>query len=190
MDVFIDLKQRLIALDWGDSNVMTYAREIFLDYKADQTKPFEQFPVKKNETYSRYEICTVAEKFNLVLNVWKPNSSNPVHDHSGAKYLFKVLKGSLTDEHYEFDHHKPIGQRLEKKSAVTLGLNGVYPGVDFTGYHKIFNQSATEEAISLNLYRPPLWKCSVIDSITEEPRPQLMAFANSNYEANANTLAQ
>ncbi len=93
-------------------------------------------------------------EFNLLVLVWPPKSSSPIHDHSNAKCFVKILSGSLTEIRYADDG-------IEKTSVAALPVNGVSFIEDAMGLHEMRNESEDKFAVSLHVYCPKFKSCNV-----------------------------
>lgn len=84
----------------------------------------------------------------LVLIIWNPNSTTPVHFHPHYGCLFRVVQGTLHTETY-FDDDNSSVYKVDKTHVMREG------DVDYTrgqhGIHRVFNPTNTI-SISLHLY--------------------------------------
>ncbi|KAL6241466.1 hypothetical protein RBB50_011730 [Rhinocladiella similis] len=116
-----------------------------------------------SRNYTRNLVDEGNGKSNLLLLVWNPRKSSPIHDHADAHCVMKILKGNLTETLYSV----PPGQSDSDSSSSGASTpphivketlyheNQVTYISDKIGVHKISNPSLTEVAISLHLYTPP-----------------------------------
>lgn len=106
-----------------------------------------------NMPYTRNLVDEGNGKANLLVLVWTPGKSSPIHDHGNAHCLMKILHGNLTETRYDFpdgDKEKPMeikSQRVHKKNAVAYMA-------DELGLHRMSNHGS-DFAVSLHLYTPP-----------------------------------
>lgn len=131
-----------------------------------------------SRAYTRNLVDECNGNANLLVLVWNPGKASPVHCHSNAHCLMKILSGSLQETLYEW----PAGARpmtprpatkddlVRKRTAHTdvddseqmkttrvtmLHRDDVTYISDAIGLHRISNPSESELAISLHLYTPP-----------------------------------
>ncbi|KAI0100564.1 RmlC-like cupin domain-containing protein [Nemania sp. FL0031] len=106
-----------------------------------------------NMPYTRNLVDEGNGKANLLVLVWTPGKSSPIHDHGNAHCLMKILHGNLTETRYDF----PDGDKeksMEMKSERVHGENAVAYMADELGLHRMSNHGS-DYAVSLHLYTPP-----------------------------------
>ncbi|KAK0112455.1 hypothetical protein ONS96_001694 [Cadophora gregata f. sp. sojae] len=107
--------------------------------------------------YTRNLVDEGNGKSNLLILVWTPGKGSPIHNHSNAHCLMKILRGELTETRYEFPKH---GSETEEEQSMkmiaerTYAENHVAYMSDDLGVHKVWNKSENL-AVSLHLYTPP-----------------------------------
>ncbi|KAJ8127090.1 hypothetical protein O1611_g6550 [Lasiodiplodia mahajangana] len=107
----------------------------------------------ENMPYTRNLVDEGNGKANLLVLVWTPGKSSPIHDHGNAHCLMKILHGNLTETRYDFpdgDKEKPMeikSERVHKENAVAYMA-------DELGLHRMSNHGS-DYAVSLHLYTPP-----------------------------------
>lgn len=90
---------------------------------ADGSRPYTRNLVDKGNgksnlvRHSKPEYETLLTTSKLIL-VWSPGKASPVHDHSGAHCLMKVLKGSLKETLYAWPDQSLIKQGISAPPAV------------------------------------------------------------------------
>ncbi|KAK1622017.1 cysteine dioxygenase [Colletotrichum phormii] len=114
--------------------------------------------------YTRNLVDEGNGKSNLLVLVWTPGKGSPIHSHSNAHCLMKILKGSLTETRYDFpqeSNREIISTPLDDRNAsMDVALESVYTENDVAymsddqGVHKMWNNS-DKFAVSLHLYTPP-----------------------------------
>ncbi|PVH72765.1 cysteine dioxygenase type I [Cadophora sp. DSE1049] len=107
--------------------------------------------------YTRNLVDEGNGKSNLLILVWTPGKGSPIHNHSNAHCLMKILQGELTETRYEFPKHDQESreeQSMDVIAETTYGDNHVAYMSDDLGVHKVWNRSANL-AVSLHLYTPP-----------------------------------
>ncbi|KAI1171578.1 RmlC-like cupin domain-containing protein [Nemania sp. FL0916] len=120
-----------------------------------------------NMPYTRNLVDEGNGKANLLVLVWTPGKSSPIHDHGNAHCLMKILHGNLTETRYDFpngDKDKP----MEVKSERVHRENAVAYMADELGLHRMSN-FGSDFAVSLHLYTPPnvaKWGCNIFNPQT------------------------
>ncbi|KAF2834520.1 cysteine dioxygenase [Patellaria atrata CBS 101060] len=104
--------------------------------------------------YTRNLVDKGNGKSNLLVLVWSPGRSSPVHDHANAHCIMKVLHGSLKETLYDWPD-PTLTAPLKVKRERTLQLNEVSYMADTLGLHTISNPDPDNIAVSLHLYTPP-----------------------------------
>ncbi|OHE96901.1 cysteine dioxygenase [Colletotrichum orchidophilum] len=114
--------------------------------------------------YTRNLVDEGNGKSNLLVLVWTPGKGSPIHSHSNAHCLMKILKGSLTETRYDFPRNTNRDNRPTTSDggdeSMEVALESVYTENDVAymsddqGVHKMWNNS-NDFAISLHLYTPP-----------------------------------
>lgn len=143
-----------------------------------------------SRAYTRNLVDECNGNANLLVLVWNPAKvsghhilftywslivqSSPVHCHSNAHCLMKVLSGRLQETLYDWpEGARPMTPRAATKDdlaprrspeqeqpmvikrTTVLNRNDVTYISDALGLHRIGNPSETDVAISLHLYTPP-----------------------------------
>ncbi|KAE9984884.1 hypothetical protein BLS_000967 [Venturia inaequalis] len=126
---------------------------------ADASRPYTRNLVDKGNgksnlvRHSKPEYETLLTTSKLIL-VWSPGKASPVHDHSGAHCLMKVLKGSLKETLYAWPDQSLIKQGISAPPAVMketiYNANEVAYMSDTVGLHRISNPNPNEFAVSLH----------------------------------------
>ncbi|KAL7628069.1 hypothetical protein AAE478_002265 [Parahypoxylon ruwenzoriense] len=120
-----------------------------------------------NMAYTRNLVDEGNGKANLLVLVWTPGKSSPIHDHGNAHCLMKILRGDITETRYDFpegDEQKPMRLKSEK----VHNENAVAYMADELGLHRVSNKGS-DYAVSLHLYTPPnvaKHGCNVFDDST------------------------
>ncbi|KAF2214941.1 hypothetical protein CERZMDRAFT_57439 [Cercospora zeae-maydis SCOH1-5] len=110
--------------------------------------------------YTRNLVDRGNDKANLLILVWTPGKSSPVHDHANAHCVMKVLKGTLEETLYGFPSTCPRASSINKLPVMRrtrYTADQVTYMSDRLGLHSVGNPSTDPEdfAISLHLYTPP-----------------------------------
>ncbi|KMU79559.1 cysteine dioxygenase type 1 [Coccidioides immitis RMSCC 3703] len=108
-----------------------------------------------SRAYTRNLVDEGNGKSNLLILVWSPGRSSPIHDHANAHCVMKILKGSLKETLYDWpdqektDAGEPAPMKVTRERV--YGENQVTYMSDKLGLHKITNPDPNEYAISLHL---------------------------------------
>ncbi|KAK5105796.1 hypothetical protein LTR62_002138 [Meristemomyces frigidus] len=133
--------------------------------------------------YTRNLVDRGNGKSNLLILVWTPGKSSPIHDHANAHCVMRILKGSLTETIYNWPcqhssnpvlcatspsslYPSPVhtcssitnpepGHGLTVKQTTMYGEGEVTYMSDRLGLHRVGNAAEGEVAVSLHLYTPP-----------------------------------
>ncbi|KAK1706294.1 hypothetical protein CaCOL14_008356 [Colletotrichum acutatum] len=138
--------------------------DLMKNYTSDETEWGAFAFANPSMAYTRNLVDEGNGKSNLLVLVWTPGKGSPIHSHSNAHCLMKILKGSLTETRYDF----PQNPNRESNSvelgvsneSMHVALESVYTEnhvaymSDDQGVHKMWNNS-NEFAVSLHLYTPP-----------------------------------
>lgn len=127
--------------------------QLMTDYISDEADWIQYFFPSQHHAYTRNLVDKGNGKSNLLILVWSPGKSSPIHDHANAHCIMKVLKGSLVETRYAWptvhlnekeDHPlQTIGQKM-------YGENDVTYMSDKLGLHRISNPRTNEYAVSLH----------------------------------------
>lgn len=137
-----------------------------------------------SRAYTRNLVDECNGNANLLVLVWNPGKASPVHCHSNAHCLMKILSGSLQETQYDWpagarpmtprpatkedlirkratptghagDAEMDDSEQMRTKKVTMLHRDDVTYISDAIGLHRISNPSESEVAISLHLYTPP-----------------------------------
>jgi len=136
-----------------------------------------------SRAYTRNLVDNCNGKSNLLILVWNPGKSSPIHDHANAHCVMKILKGTLKETLYSWpcqhgDNAASCAQQAEgdcpstehtcsatspnlEPAALNIQRDTAYEQDQVTymsdkiGLHRITNPSDSEIAVSLHLYTPP-----------------------------------
>lgn len=105
--------------------------------------------------YQRNKVAC-SDWFDLLVICWKPGQASLIHDHSGSSCGFKILSGTSTETIYQRsgggnevgDFVRPVSRRTYSVGELCLAQD--------QDIHRISNESATEELVTLHIYSPPL----------------------------------
>ena len=73
---------------------------LMTDYVSDEAHWSKYFFPSSNHAYTRNLVDKGNGKSNLLILVWSPKKSSPIHDHANAHCIMKILKGSLVETRY------------------------------------------------------------------------------------------
>ncbi|KAI8801204.1 RmlC-like cupin domain-containing protein [Cladochytrium replicatum] len=169
-------------------------QSIMESYDATKAEDWKRFALyDPSKPYTRNLVDDGNGNFNLMVLCWGEGQKSPIHDHSGAHCLMKVLDGDLVETQYHWpdegvetsdksehvDHaHESM---MEVKKTTTLEVNKVGYIHDKIGLHRVcpgenprFRSTENEKiaAVSLHLYCPPFDTCRTFCERTGEPRAQ------------------
>ncbi|KAM5441224.1 Cysteine dioxygenase [Microsporum ferrugineum] len=126
-----------------------------------------------SRAYTRNLVDEGNGKSNLLILVWNPGRSSPIHDHANAHCVMKVLHGTLREDRYDWPEQDKVQNGEACPLTVTketiLRENEVTYMSDKLGLHKVTNPDPEDFAISLHLYTPPNaahFGCSLFDEQT------------------------
>lgn len=133
-----------------------------------------------SRAYTRNLVDNCNGKSNLLILVWNPGKSSPIHDHANAHCVMKILKGTLKETLYSWpcqhgDNAASCAQPSEgdcpsTKHTCSATSQSLEPAAlhmqrdtpyerdqvtymsDKIGLHRITNPSDSEVAVSLHLY--------------------------------------
>lgn len=93
--------------------------------------------------------------WEIVLMVWGPGASTPIHDHNESKCWTRILEGQL------------IEKNINRSSLEVTATHTLSPAKgsfieDELGAHKLSN-SQSDYAVSLHFYARPIEFCHVYD---------------------------
>jgi len=136
-------------------------------------RDWEEYALFDSCKYTRNLVDDGNGKFNLIVLCWGEGQQSPVHDHSQAHCLMKVLSGNLVETRYAWPEVET--DTFEEKPLKCTAVNSaerdnvVYIH-DSIGLHRVSNPSPTKKAISLHLYCPPIPSCYTFDEQTGAKR--------------------
>ena len=89
------------------------------------------------------------DNFDIYIITWNKYQKSPIHDHSKNGCIYKVLQGSIIEEHYDNN------LKLQNNKLICKNITGY---IDNTiGYHKMINNT-NEVVVTLHLYSPSDYK--------------------------------
>lgn len=100
--------------------------------------------------------------FEILMLLWAPSASTPLHDHNGVWGVERVLKGHFLVQEFQ-------SSSVEERGIQSLSFlkdTKLHPGdIEETGYpeslHIFRNLSNSEFGITLHFYETPLSECRV-----------------------------
>ncbi|EAS32888.3 cysteine dioxygenase [Coccidioides immitis RS] len=164
------------GLDSDDVDPMDIQR-LMEGYTSNHSEWLHYALADPSRAYTRNLVDEGNGKSNLLILVWSPGRSSPIHDHANAHCVMKILKGSLKETLYDWPDQEKTDAGEAAPMKVTrervYGENQVTYMSDKLGLHKITNPDPNEYAISLHLYTPPNaahFGCSLFDERTGKSR--------------------
>lgn len=148
-------------------------------YKSNEKEWHRYAFADKSRAYTRNLVDYGNGKSNLLILVWTPGKSSPIHDHANAHCVMKILKGELKETLYGWpcqrvdnpaacdapfdgttsaEHTCSAGPeplepaKLHVQRETKYGEDQVTYMSDKLGLHRIGNPSDSEFAVSLHLY--------------------------------------
>lgn len=103
-----------------------------------------------SKQYTRNLIRQVPGIFDLLLLVWTPGHTSPVHDHADAHCLMKILKGSIVEKRFAIPRSPGTEGKMTQTGKAQYGEGKVTYMADQLGLHSIGNPSMSEYAVSLH----------------------------------------
>ncbi len=83
---------------------------------------------------------------------WQNGQRSPIHDHSGAACVVRVLRGTLTETLFEFAPNGHVKASFSRDYA-----EGSIFGSEDTDLHQVSNlQAGNADLVTLHVYAPPL----------------------------------
>ncbi|KAF2433202.1 cysteine dioxygenase [Tothia fuscella] len=141
-----------------------------------------------SRNYTRNLVDKGNGKSNLLVLVWTPGRGSPIHDHSGAHCVMRILKGSLKETLYDYPDRRLVtrgeGTPLRVRRETVFVENEVTYMSDKIGLHRISNPNPDEIAVSLHLYTPPSSYCNSFNEKTGESTKvkQCIFFSEGGYK--------
>ncbi|KAF2102153.1 cysteine dioxygenase [Rhizodiscina lignyota] len=148
-------------------------QQLMKDYTSDSSEWRKYALGDGSRGYTRNLVDRGNGKSNLLILVWSPGKSSPIHDHANAHCVMKVLRGELKEtlyswpDMYAVNMGKPSPPCVTKETVYTE--NEVTYMSDTLGLHKISNPDPENFAVSLHLYTPPnaaIYGCHMFDEKT------------------------
>jgi len=128
------------------------------DYTSLQSDWSQYAHSNSSKQYTRNLVMEVPNVFNLLLLVWTPGKSSPIHDHVNSHCVMKILSGSLVERRFAWPlspvKDTAVHKMVETSNALFESGKVAYI-CDSMGLHSIENPSSEEYAYSLHLYTPP-----------------------------------
>ncbi|KAK1961986.1 cysteine dioxygenase type I [Colletotrichum sublineola] len=146
-----------------DSVDLDFLKRLMKDYDSNEAEWGSLALADPSRAYTRNLVDEGNGKSNLLILVWTPGKSSPIHSHSNAHCLMKILKGELTETRYDFPQlhksqdsfvSKSGGGQMDVVVESTYTANEVAYMSDDLGVHKVWNKG-DDFAVSLHLYTPP-----------------------------------
>ncbi|KAJ3407164.1 Cysteine dioxygenase [Chytridiales sp. JEL 0842] len=157
------------GIDSMDALNVQRIQTIMESYKSNK-EDWEKYAFFDGGRYTRNLVDDGNGKFNLMVLCWAEGQASPIHDHSKAHCLLKVLDGELVETMYAWpedaDHPEetltPCSPSYEGMQVTQKSLffrDQVTYMHDKIGLHRVSNPQLTKKAVSLHLYCPPFDTC-------------------------------
>lgn len=143
---------------------------------------YDLFDAQKRQGYTRNLVDAGNGQFNVLALHWHEGQTSPVHDHSGAECMMKVLTGTLKETRYHYPQSSCQPGETEQyselivKEILEYGKDEVAHINDTMGLHCVENPSHTEPLVSLHVYYPPYQSCKVFDERTSVAETKEMKY--------------
>ncbi|KAF1958285.1 cysteine dioxygenase type I [Byssothecium circinans] len=150
-------------------------QKLMEDYKSYENEWQQYRFAAPDQNYTRNLVDKGNGKSNLLILVWSPGKSSPIHDHAKAHCIMKILKGSLTETRYAWPTvglNQGENRPLDIISEKTYSHDQVTYMSDKLGLHRISNPHPRDYAVSLHLYTPPnaaVYGCHTFNEKTGTP---------------------
>ncbi|KAF2824985.1 cysteine dioxygenase type I [Ophiobolus disseminans] len=144
-------------------------QQLMQNYVSDESEWSMYAHQSSAHAYTRNLVDKGNGKSNLLILVWSPGKSSPIHDHANAHCIMKILKGSLKETRYAWptvSRNNAEERPLQSISSTTYEVNQVTYMSDKLGLHRIANPDPNGYAVSLHLYTPPnaaVYGCNVFN---------------------------
>ncbi|KAJ9053756.1 hypothetical protein DSO57_1021148 [Entomophthora muscae] len=117
-----------------------------------------------SRNYTRNLVDSGNGKFNLLVLAWGPGQASPIHDHSDAHCIMKILDGELQETVFLWPDSSSLNP-LYPTHTTTFRMNQVAYMHDELGLHRMANNSSAN-ALSLHLYSPPISHATIFHPTT------------------------
>ena len=152
LEQFIEELKHFAMLEFPVREVHHFLKESVL--APDQLRPYS---FETLEGYAR-NLVHKSPEFELLVVVWAPEGSAPIHGHEGEKCWTRVEKGNLRFTNYR-----------ERPNADSFDLEVISERIGGPGHldgpadiHKVENLTS-EPAITLHIYSRPYDACDIYD---------------------------
>jgi len=99
---------------------------------------------------------------------WAPGQGSPIHDHAGAWGVEAVLSGEIEEQRYELLGHDSGYWRLRHTPAARFSAGSCEALVPQHDYHRVYNASSSQAAVTLNIYSRALTHCRIFEQHHED----------------------
>jgi cysteine dioxygenase len=129
-----------------------------------------------NQGYTR-NLVRAGPWYNLLVLCWKNGQRSPIHDHAASSCGVRVLRGTLTETHFEFAANGLVKATFSRE----LEPGGVC-GTQDDDLHQVSNlQAGDADLVTLHVYSPPLLHMGTY-SLTDRTRgtePMFLEFSDA-----------
>jgi len=124
------------------------ARVADLEIDCDDVADFIRF---SGQSYSR-NLVRAGPWYHVLVLCWKNGQRSPIHDHAGSSCALRVLRGTLTETHFEFAPNGHVYPTFSREV-----LPGGVAGSEDLDIHQVSNlQAGGADLVTLHVYTPPL----------------------------------
>ena len=152
-----ELESTLAKGHYKDEHIFNKVQWLIEHYDGNE-EDYNKYAIKLDENQYTRNLIKKTPYFTLMLLMWPPNISSPIHDHGSSECWLRVIKGSLEERFYE----KPA----QESSAIKLRFSQVHKANavcfinDEQGLHSINNPLDDKWAVSLHCYVPGYEACN------------------------------
>lgn len=145
---------------------VSHLREILKQFVACTDTSSIQACFKSQGLYRRQQVSAPQDDFHIVIAIWQPHSSSPIHDHNETTGAVVTLVGETIETKYE--RVASLGNYCLLKSSETRLLNSttvspILPGNEGFQLHAMHNPHNTWAA-TLHVYLHPLKRFNLYHS--------------------------
>ena len=116
------------------------------------------------ETYARRLMYRSEELgYTVVAMTWGPGQGTPLHDHDGQWCVEAVCHGEISVQQYELLEQRDGRFWFEACDVIQAGVGTAGCLIPPHEYHRIFNTSKKDYAVSLHIYSGDMDHCKVYE---------------------------
>eukprot|EP00485_Elphidium_margaritaceum_P005514 CAMPEP_0202708646 /NCGR_PEP_ID=MMETSP1385-20130828/20812_1 /ASSEMBLY_ACC=CAM_ASM_000861 /TAXON_ID=933848 /ORGANISM="Elphidium margaritaceum" /LENGTH=246 /DNA_ID=CAMNT_0049367679 /DNA_START=79 /DNA_END=819 /DNA_ORIENTATION=+ len=151
-----ELEQTLAAGHYKQPPIFNKVQMLMEHYDS-STLDYQKYALRSGGNMYTRNLVKKTPYFTLMVLVWPPSITSPIHDHGGSECWLRVVSGSLEERFYETP--ECVDSKLRMRFAQVHASPAVCFINDEQGLHAIANPSDSEWAISLHCYVPGYEEC-------------------------------